>query len=94
MQTEMKLISTVLEDEDFRKVSGLIYDLCGINLKENKKALVRARLMKRLRALGLGSMKEYIEYLESDPGTEEINFLIDAITTNKTSFFLDQRLWS
>jgi chemotaxis protein methyltransferase CheR len=84
---EMNLISTVLEDKDFRKISELIYRLCGINLKENKKALVRARLMKRLRALGLGSIKEYIKHLENDQGEKEMSLLVDAITTNKTSFF-------
>jgi chemotaxis protein methyltransferase CheR len=87
LQPEIKNISTVLEDKDFRKMSQLVYRLCGINLKENKKALVRARLMKRLRALGLGSIKEYIKLLESDQGKEEMILLIDAITTNKTSFF-------
>jgi chemotaxis protein methyltransferase CheR len=83
----MNYISTELQDEDFWKISRLVYGLCGINLKESKKALVRARLIKRLRALGLGSIKEYIWYLESDQGAQETSLLIDAITTNKTSFF-------
>lgn len=87
MQPGMNYISTVLEDKDFRKISLLIYRLCGINLKENKKTLVRTRLMKRFRALGLGSIKEYIKHLESDQGKEEMSLLIDAMTTNKTSFF-------
>jgi len=87
LQTEMNLMSTVLEDKDFRKISELIYRLCGIKLTANKKALVRARLMKRLRALALGSIKEYITHLESDQGREEMSLLVDAITTNKTSFF-------
>jgi len=86
-QTEMTIISTKLSDTDFIKISQLIYRLCGINLKESKKALVRARLMKRLRILGLRNIREYISYVESSSGKNEINFLIDVMTTNKTSFF-------
>ncbi len=87
MQAEMNFISTALDDNDFMKISRLVYRLCGINLKVGKKALVRARLMKRLRSLGLGSIRDYIRYLESNQGRRETRLLIDAMTTNKTSFF-------
>ncbi len=83
----MDLMSAELTEKQFRKVSHLIYRLCGINLKEGKQALVRARLMKRLRALKLPSFDAYLKYVESDSGLQEFSFLIDAITTNKTSFF-------
>jgi len=83
----MNFVSSELTDNDFKKISRLIYRLCGINLKEGKKALVRARLMKRLRVLGLGSIREYIRFLESDQGKGETGLLVDVMTTNKTSFF-------
>jgi chemotaxis protein methyltransferase CheR len=84
---QVPIFSTELSDNDFRKVSKLIYSLCGINLTDGKKALVRARLVKRLRALKMGSIRQYIKYLESENGSNEMGFLVDVMTTNKTSFF-------
>lgn len=83
----MDLMSVELTEKQFRKVSRLVYRLCGINLKDGKQALVRARLMKRLRALQLPSFDAYLKYVEGDSGPQELSFLIDVITTNKTSFF-------
>lgn len=76
-----------LTAQQFFKLSELVYRLAGINLKDGKEALVRSRLIKRLRALGLASFKEYLKYLESEAGSTEIDFMLDMITTNKTSFF-------
>jgi len=83
----VNLISVELSEKQFRKISRLVYVLCGINLKDGKQALVRSRLMKRLRALRLPNFDTYLKYLESEEGRGEISFLIDVITTNKTSFF-------
>jgi chemotaxis protein methyltransferase CheR len=80
-------MSVELSDGQFKKVSNIIYRSCGINLKDGKEALVRARLMKRLRALRMGSIDAYLKYIESDEGVPERGFLIDVMTTNKTSFF-------
>lgn len=83
----MNLMSVELSEKQFRKISRIVYRLCGINLKDGKQALVRARLMKRLRALRLPDFDTYLRHVESEGGRGEISFLIDVITTNKTSFF-------
>jgi chemotaxis protein methyltransferase CheR len=84
----MTLMSIELNEKHFKKVSQLVYRFSGINLKDGKEALVRARLMKRLRALGMGSFEEYLKYIERDDrGGEELGCMIDVMTTNKTSFF-------
>jgi chemotaxis protein methyltransferase CheR len=83
----MNLISAELTESQFKMISQLVYQLCGINLKDGKQALVRARLMKRLRALKLPDFETYLNYLGSAGGDHELNCLIDVITTNKTSFF-------
>lgn len=80
-------MSAELTEKQFKKVSHIIYSLCGICLKEGKEALVRARLMKRLRALGMENFDVYLKFIESDKGIQELSFMVDAITTNKTSFF-------
>ena len=80
-----------LTDEDFRKFSVLIYEKCGICLHEGKKELVRARLNKRLRQTGIKDFKTYYHYLTQDDSGDELVVMLDAISTNKTSFFREQK---
>lgn len=83
----LELLNTDLTPRQFEKVSEMVHRMCGINLRDGKQALVRSRLMKRLRALGLSSFKQYFNYLEHDTTGRELGNMIDVITTNKTSFF-------
>jgi chemotaxis protein methyltransferase CheR len=81
------LTSIELEKAYFEKISQLVYRMTGINLHPGKQQLVKARLTKRLRVLGLKSFDEYMEYLEGDNLNGELVALIETMTTNKTSFF-------
>ena len=83
----MTIASIDLDEKHFNRISELVYHSSGINLKKGKEALVRARLMKRLRAIGMKSVEDYMRYLENDADTQELSSLIDCMTTNKTSFF-------
>jgi len=76
-----------LNEKQFREISDLVYRHCGINLKDGKEALVKARLMKRFRAIGMDSVESYLELIQSKDGDHELDHMIDAMTTNKTSFF-------
>ena len=76
-----------LKKAQFERISQLVYRLSGINLHYGKVELVKARLTKRLRALGLKSFEAYMEYLERDNSERELAFMIEAMATNKTSFF-------
>jgi len=76
-----------LEKNDFERVRQIIYDYSGINLHDGKQALVRARLMKRIRKLGLSNFKEYLDIVESNTIDGEFYSFVDVLTTNKTSFF-------
>jgi chemotaxis protein methyltransferase CheR len=44
----------------FRGFRELAYEHAGIALRDNKQALVSARIGKRVRSLGLGSELEYL----------------------------------
>ena len=83
----MNLTTIQLSENHFKKISDLVYRTSGINLKTGKESLVRARLMKRLRARGMPSVKDYLDYIDSDQGHNELALFIDVMTTNKTSFF-------
>jgi chemotaxis protein methyltransferase CheR len=74
--------------EDFRRLSGLIHEACGIKLPDVKRSMLEARLSKRLKALRIPSFREYCDFLFSTAGMQkELLRMIDVVTTNKTDFF-------
>lgn len=79
-----------LKDSDFEKISKLVYELCGINLHEGKKELVKARLGKRLREGNYESFKDYFNYVTTNEGKDELITMIDSISTNLTSFYREE----
>lgn len=79
-----------LQDGDFRKIAKLVMDTTGIVLSEKKRAFVHGRLGRRLRILGLSDFRQYCNLLESDDGGAERRMLINAVTTNHTSFFREE----
>lgn len=77
----------VLSEGLFQRFSNLVYEECGINLHDGKKALLQARLNKRLRATGFSSYEEYFEYVTSKAHADELIHFLDCISTNLTYFF-------
>jgi chemotaxis protein methyltransferase CheR len=71
---------------DFERLSGLVFESSGIHLKPEKAELLRSRLTRRLRSLGLDSFEAYWQMLRRDDG-EELRRMLDQVTTNKTEFF-------
>ena len=80
-------LADTLTDRDLRALARLVYDRAGITLHDGKKALVTARLQKRVRAGGFGSFGAYVKFVESDASGDELVALLDAISTNHTSFY-------
>ena len=76
-----------LRDAEFAAIADLMRRVTGIELGPGKRALVEARLQRRLRALHLASYADYLEYLASDREGDELVQLIDVVSTNVTSFF-------
>jgi len=79
-----------LKDDEFNLIKDVIYRESWIRLTDMKKALVQARLMKRLRELKLPDYREYCHFLTNNYDREIIN-LINCITTNKTDFFREPK---
>lgn len=80
-----------LHPADFEKISQILYQYSGIRLTSGKEELVRSRLMKRLRALGIDSFRNYLRYIKEDRTSQELHVMIDSLTTNKTSFFREKQ---
>jgi chemotaxis protein methyltransferase CheR len=71
---------------DFARISRFAHDRFGLELPPGKEALVAARVGKKIRQGGFRSFAEYHRYVLADPTGNAITELIDALTTNVTSF--------
>lgn len=80
-----------LTKSDFNRVKHLIFNYSGIYLHEGKEALVRARLMKRMRKFETTNFQEYLDFIENNFGGPEFLSFVDVLTTNKTSFFRENQ---
>lgn len=89
--TTLAVQDVALSDADFRKVSELVYEHCGINLHAGKKELVRARLAKRLREGRFRTFAEYIQHVLNDQTGQEFSALVDSLSTNLTKFFRENQ---
>jgi chemotaxis protein methyltransferase CheR len=83
----MNLISSELSEAQFRAIRDLTYRVCGINMHEGKEGLVRTRLARRVQMLGFDGFDAYVEHVRQPGNGAELAEMIDALTTNKTSFF-------
>ena len=76
-----------LPDADFVRFRQLIESETGIHLSDAKRGLLVARLSRRVRALGMTSLREYFEHVERGGDPDERVRMFDAISTNETRFF-------
>ncbi len=78
---------------DFERARALIHRKAGISLHSGKQAMVYSRLSRRLRELGLDSVREYLDRLEAlrgDAAEPEWQEFINCLTTNLTAFFREE----
>ena len=73
---------------DYDQISNLIGKEVGIRLPAGKRLMVEGRLRRRLRALSLSSFDAYCDFVFRQGGMDqELPYLINVVTTNKTDFF-------
>lgn len=87
----MAEIEDDLDEVLFGKISAYVYKACGINLTPNKFELVRARLGKEIRAHGFRSYREYYKYMVQDTTGEALAQVLNAVSTNLTSFYRESK---
>jgi chemotaxis protein methyltransferase CheR len=76
-----------MDRRTFNRIREIVYEKSGISLSQGKEALVRARIGKRMRALNIPEHKAYLQLVLDDESGEEVVHLLDAISTNVTSYF-------
>lgn len=79
-----------MTDTDFGQVRDLMRHVSGITMAHHKKQLVAGRLIKRLRALGLETFRDYVLLLQRPEQHEERRLAVDLLTTNETFFFREE----
>jgi chemotaxis protein methyltransferase CheR len=75
-----------LSRSEFDEIRRLAYDKFGLNLRDGKEELVAARLGKMIREAGFHSFRQYHRHVVADASGEALVAMIDALTTNHTSF--------
>ena len=83
----MSAIAPGLKPEEFTLIRDFIRERTGIFFHENKSYFIQNRLSDRLVQLGCSSFMDYYYLLKYDPSQEEMEQLVDLITTRETSFF-------
>lgn len=80
-------MDSVISDQEFKLFRDLIYQIAGINLSDSKKVMLAGRLQRRLRQHNLPTFMHYYRMLESGRNPEEMQVMVDLLTTNETYFF-------
>ena len=78
-----------LSQSDYEAVREFLERSCGIVLGDNKHYLVSSRLSRVVREAGLASLAELVARLRRGGDTSLQMRVIDAMTTNETSWFRD-----
>jgi chemotaxis protein methyltransferase CheR len=80
-----------ISDREFELLRKLVYERSGIKLNEGKKSLVQGRLNKLLKANRFKSFRQYYDHITEDKTGDALTGMLDAISTNLTSFFREER---
>ncbi len=73
--------------EDFDYLRNLVNGRTGIVVTDEKYDMFYSRLVRRIRLLRLANFTQYCDLIKSEQGNAEIIHLVNAITTNLTSFY-------
>jgi len=80
-------VTSTITAEDYQSFRKLLEDACGIVLGDNKQYLVTSRLTKLISDNEIGSFSTLMKRMKVDGKLR--NRIMDAMTTNETSWFRD-----
>ncbi len=82
---------SAITQQEFGLFQRLIYKIAGISLSDAKKVLLVGRLQKRLRHYGFETFTQYYRFLANGEHPEELQTMVDLLTTNETYFFREPK---
>ena len=86
MSERMDLCIPEIRPGEFTQIRDFAHATFGLDLHQGKERLVSARLGKHLLAGGFKSFDEYFRHVQKDNTGQSLIALINALTTNHTSF--------
>ena len=85
------MIEATITDQEFTLFQRLIYKIAGISLGDSKKTLLVGRLTRRLKVYEFGTFTQYYRMLATGDHPEELQTMVDLLTTNETYFFREPK---
>ena len=76
-----------IDADSYARLVVLVRRLVGIDLGTSKQSLATTRLLPRLRATSCRDFSGYLDLVESVAGAGEVVHMVDALSTNVTSFW-------
>ena len=73
----------------FDWVRALVHKESAIVLQPGKEYLVEARLLPIARQMGMADVSQFVETVRSRPSPDNTRRIVEALTTNETSWFRD-----
>ena len=85
------MIEATITDQEFTLFQRLIYKIAGISLGDSKKTLLVGRLTRRLKVYEFGTFTQYYRMLATGDHPDELQTMVDLLTTNETYFFREPK---
>ncbi len=82
-------MTVAITREEMSVWSRYIHEICGVHLDESKSYLVETRLSSLLTEFGASTFSEFFHKARADTSSKVRSRIVEAITTNETSFFRD-----
>jgi chemotaxis protein methyltransferase CheR len=80
-----------ISDDEFHSVQDFFYRKTGIVFGDSKRYFVDRRLLDRMAAIGVTSMRSYLTHLKYRDGAGcELQSLINSMTVNETYFYREE----
>jgi chemotaxis protein methyltransferase CheR len=76
-----------LSDHAYQLLVSLVYKHSRIRIGPDKQMMLANRLRKRVRMLGLDSLEDYAAFVASSHAGDELEELVDLLSTNHTHFY-------
>jgi len=94
MGTEQRIRSMPedITEQEFLLFRQFMLSASGVDLGLNKHALVQSRLAKRLIKLGMHNYAQYWRVMNQTESYAERQFVINALSTNETYFFVNRNI--
>jgi chemotaxis protein methyltransferase CheR len=87
MAGDSRQMAASLSPSEFAAIADYAKQTFGLHLPESKREMVFARLIKRLRRVGIADFSAYLAFVKQEANSAERSEFLSALTTNVTQFF-------